>query len=671
VNPFRLPMLLLGAALAAAFLSCATPGLAASPVKRSLQPVPSLDPAGTQRQWIRLVQRRRSFAATADCRPLRAVFYAATDWLRLATKLAASASPCAQYYVSVPPLASNKTQPRGDQAWRIRALGPSFHALAEIHMASWSTWVAQNGGSWNAAGQEARRRMATAGYDVALGDTWAVNELSSAVRRGDGVARTNAREFVRGLYEGAELPDVKGTAFIVGIGQGTLDLGTYKNNLQGWLADGPFWQDMAAYVEDWAQELYGDVRNYAVPGSPPELRRDALNQYLQHKLALALAGPEGATAARSFLQAAYAPLANAAWQWETAFGWTAVNADLMQHFVSAQTDALRHADAAAGKTRDHWGLAWAPRNGTGMAPGDFTAQTGAILDRMGAAIRDSGSSPSGEGACGSGWCGGELAGASFNGGWSTFAVWSTQALVFTTPPQTLTAGVPSAPVNVQLQGQGVPQTAAAPLGVTLTSTSPTGTFALSPGGPWTPTLAVGIPAGSSTSQSFYYLDSAAGTAVLTASAPNILSGTQTILVVPQTSPPPLTARPGDAQSRPRPTRKTAKRIVRRGGAGRNVLVGGPLADRLYGRGGNDLLRGRAGNDRLEGGVGHDRLFGDNGADLLIGGLGRDRLVGGKGGDRFRARDGERDVIDCGAGLDRVLADRRDRISRNCERRTRK
>lgn len=68
-----------------------------------------------------------------SCKPLRATFYAGTDWLRLATKLAAKASPCATYSVSIPPLTTDKTQPRADQAWRIRALGPSFHALAEIN----------------------------------------------------------------------------------------------------------------------------------------------------------------------------------------------------------------------------------------------------------------------------------------------------------------------------------------------------------------------------------------------------------------------------------------------------------------------------------------------------------------------------------------------------------
>ena len=41
---------------------------------------------------------------------------------------------------------------------------------------------------------------------------------------------------------------------------------------------------MSAYVSDWSQELYGDIRNYAVGGAQPDVRRDALNEYLQHQL---------------------------------------------------------------------------------------------------------------------------------------------------------------------------------------------------------------------------------------------------------------------------------------------------------------------------------------------------------------------------------------------------
>jgi uncharacterized repeat protein (TIGR01451 family) len=139
-----------------------------------------------------------------------------------------------------------------------------------------------------------------------------------------------------------------------------------------------------------------------------------------------------------------------------------------------------------------------------------------------------------------------------------------------------------------------------------------------------------------------------------------------------------------------------------GGRDDDVLFGSSFGDRMYGRQGRDLLRGRAGDDCLYGGEGADVLDGDGGDDTLSGGDGRDRLFGGAGNDRvlggakgdemhgdagndqlfpgtgrdrvwggagndvISARDGSRDVIDCGAGLDRVTADRRDRL-RGCER----
>ena len=308
----------------------------------------------------------------------------------LATKLAAAASPCAEYYVSVPPLVADKTTFRRDQAWRIRALGPNFHAMAEIHFATWTRWVQSTGNSWHAAGVTARERMAAAGYDVALGDTWALNELTSAVRRGDGNARTNIREFLRGLYEGDGSRPTRGAALVIGFGQRTADVSAYQNTLQGWLADTTFWTDMATYVSDWSQEVYGDLRAYAVPGSDVSVRREYLNDYLQHKLVLAGAGPAEIEPARAYLREAYSPLANGAWPRETAWGWTMVPFEQMAAYVSAQVDAMRSFSVSAGQARDHWGFAWAPRNTTGLPNADFAAQTGQILDRMAAAIRDSG-----------------------------------------------------------------------------------------------------------------------------------------------------------------------------------------------------------------------------------------------------------------------------------------
>ena len=74
--------------------------------------------------------------------------------------------------------------------------------------------------TWYQAGVDARRKMATAGFDVGAGDTWAINEVTSAMRRGDGNSRANLREFLRGLYDaGGEGPPTKGVVWVVGIGQ--------------------------------------------------------------------------------------------------------------------------------------------------------------------------------------------------------------------------------------------------------------------------------------------------------------------------------------------------------------------------------------------------------------------------------------------------------------------
>src|SRR5436190_14308426 len=137
---------------------------------------------------------------------MRLFFYAPSDWLRLATTLAARQVPCAQYYISIPPLAADKTAFRPDQPWRIRALGANFHAVAEISYNGWGNWVAANASTWYAAGVEARRRMAAQGYDVSTGDTWVLNESSSAVRSGSGAARQNLRDLVHGLHDGAGGP---------------------------------------------------------------------------------------------------------------------------------------------------------------------------------------------------------------------------------------------------------------------------------------------------------------------------------------------------------------------------------------------------------------------------------------------------------------------------------
>ena len=502
------------------------------------QPVPSLTPAATQHLWSELVQRPRiESLMTAECLPLRAVFYAPTDWRRLATRLASTPSACGQYYVSIPPV-GDKTQPRGDEAWRIRALGPAFHALAEINVTGWTAWVAATGSSWYEAGVEARRRMAATGYDVSAGDTWALNELSSAVRQGTGNARANMRAFLNGLYDGdGTPPPARGTVFVAGLGQATTDLSLYQARLQDWCEDSAFWSDLGRFASDWSQEVYGDVRHYAVPGATRDVRRDLLNEYLQHQSVLAGVAPSSANAARGFLRDFDSPLANAAWRYDAAFGWTDVPVELMQDYVSAQTYALR----AAGNSR--FGFSWSPRNLAGIPTADFNAQTDAVLVRLAAAIADSGDVP--EAACGASWCTTSLAGATATSAWRTFGTWKPSRLAFTSAEQTVSPGSPSAPLTVELQtNAGTPYTAGIPVAVALSSSSPAAELSTGPGGPWSSTLAVPIASGAS-SATFHVRDATVGSGTITAVAAGKTAATQAFTVaVPQptpSAPPPASA----------------------------------------------------------------------------------------------------------------------------------
>jgi Ca2+-binding RTX toxin-like protein len=68
---------------------------------------------------------------------------------------------------------------------------------------------------------------------------------------------------------------------------------------------------------------------------------------------------------------------------------------------------------------------------------------------------------------------------------------------------------------------------------------------------------------------------------------------------------------------------------------------------------------------------NDLICGRSGADLITGGPGRDTLLGGRGNDTLLSRDRARDEVRCGPGRDRAVADRRDRVARDCEHVTRR
>ena len=94
--------------------------------------------------------------------------------------------------------------------------------------------------------------------------------------------------------------------------------------------------------------------------------------------------------------------------------------------------------------------------------------------------------------------------------------------------------------------------------------------------------------------------------------------------------------------------------------------------------GDDVVIGSPGANRLDAGSGDDRLLGGPGDDVLQGGSGADRLKAGGGDDEIEARDDNReaDSIACGAGVDLLKTGDenfegfvRDRFGPDCERLT--
>ena len=89
-----------------------------------------------------------------------------------------------------------------------------------------------------------------------------------------------------------------------------------------------------------------------------------------------------------------------------------------------------------------------------------------------------------------------------------------------------------------------------------------------------------------------------------------------------------------------------------GGDGRDFMSGGRDDDTQNGGGGVDKIFANHGRDVSYGGNGHDVLWALSRKDVTaIGDTEGDELSGGEGRDRFQVRDGEVDVVHCGAGRD--------------------
>ena len=115
--------------------------------------------------------------------------------------------------------------------------------------------------------------------------------------------------------------------------------------------------------------------------------------------------------------------------------------------------------------------------------------------------------------------------------------------------------------------------------------------------------------------------------------------------------------------------------------GRDTLLGGPGKDYVISGneqrsgGGDKNLLGGPGNDIVLGGWGSDKVVGGEGNDLLADGRPRDvalDIVSGEAGTdvifvaSLRLKASAEDIVTCGSGFDRVLADTKAVVAPDCE-----
>jgi hypothetical protein len=386
-----------------------------------------------------------------------AVFWTANDWVLLAEELAERQGECVHYYISIPPLAANKTGLRVLQDDVIRGFGSRFRPVAEMTLGTdtgWAAWVrAVPGRTWRDAGIEMRRRMVAAGYDFTRGETWLVNEADRSTRRDEQpFPRQAIRDVVRGLALGDGSGPVVPGILELGIQYSHMtmpDLSDLKQGTKSLLADADFWNDISPHVAFFAREAYADARRWGVAGSSLHDRESHLNDYFMHLVKLADDGPAEVEAARRFLRDTFLPFVNATWParapeaiplnatcpevYVCGHGWTQVPLEQMLTFATEEVYAVRNsARTEHGLGPDgRIGFSWQPTNNFGLPAAPWEAARRAIAARIAEALRDGYGTHDAApkracGALGTGenWCiGADVPEAAFTEAWAQAARW--------------------------------------------------------------------------------------------------------------------------------------------------------------------------------------------------------------------------------------------------------
>ena len=266
--------------------------------------------------------------------------------LQLPGAFAAAQDRCTRYYVDLPHDTPDATMPRAG-ADKVHALGPNFHAMAEFSWGAWRQWIEASPGtrSWRLAGEAFRARMAAAGYDVAHGDTWIINEFPSTTRTGELDVWTHEREAVRALAADG----TQGGVFVIGMG----------GDLTSWLAQTDYWSDMARAVRFFSHEVYADPHHECTGDVAADSAH--LNPYLERLPIEAAAGGAATAAAHAYLDRAYVPLVSSAWNSNVGFGNDIIPLDQFERFSRLQIYATHVFAADHAYPGRRLGFAWAPK----------------------------------------------------------------------------------------------------------------------------------------------------------------------------------------------------------------------------------------------------------------------------------------------------------------------
>jgi hypothetical protein len=353
----------------------------------------------------------------------RVITYNPEGWSILTDAFATYVTTCADYYITLPPLESDKTQPRGGASpGTVRSKGANFHPLAEFHWATWSG----SPHTWFGKGVEFRRRMTAAGYDSSREETWAINEIPGSVRDPGSTGqtvRTQVKDLVRGLYWGPNNVALGGGVFVVGLGQQTTFFDVYKPNLKNWLNDSSFWTTMNTYVRWWGQEAYTDCRFVCKNQTIVADRSRRVNDFVEHVAKLANADPAQASAARAFFNESYFPMMTAFWKSPDYGNTQLLGQDTMRKLVSLEVYAARAWAGPRQYPDGRIGFAW-----DNSPAGETPEAAAAVANRLAAAIKgaygDGGTaakacSPTGAYTN----CTPFIDGAEWNDAWRTFETW--------------------------------------------------------------------------------------------------------------------------------------------------------------------------------------------------------------------------------------------------------